>query len=209
MEFGTLARSKTTINASAIGRERTTGAATGGDVARSIPPRGSDPLAPAVLTRSQTALATSRPGQAGLPTRALTVRKPNSGDSSPAATSPKPSEQTLCVISCTLTYPICPFLQKDLPGQRNFLRISWIRMLSRLLHPGFHQLTTASQIGHGTILEVLHYPAHRVHSAARAALARSNDELHGARSQRAHTTMTRKATARASGTRCTNSRRFG
>jgi len=82
---GTLARAKTTINVPANTRERTMGA--GADISRSASPPAND--SPNTLARSNTVLP-SRPLQAGLPTRALTVRKPGSGEISPPVTSPKP-----------------------------------------------------------------------------------------------------------------------
>ena len=115
---GTLARSKTTINVSANTRERITGATTGADVSRPTSPRGNDPLAPTVLTRSQTALATSRPG---LPIRALTVRKASIDDAAPPAPSPKPSEQTLCACHLIRAYlPDCPISAEASPGATEF-----------------------------------------------------------------------------------------
>jgi len=81
---GTLARAKTTINVPVNARERTTGAMTDADGS----PRGNNPPTPTVVARSNTAIPTSRP--AGLPTRALTVRKASADDAAPANTSPKP-----------------------------------------------------------------------------------------------------------------------
>ena len=57
-------------------------------------PRGNDPPAATVIARSNTAIAASRLGQAGLPTRALTVRRPRADDALPCDHVPKPSEQT-------------------------------------------------------------------------------------------------------------------
>jgi hypothetical protein len=88
---GTLARAKTTINVAPNARERIMGGTVGSDT--SPPPSlgGNDPPAATVVTRSNTAVGTSRVGQSGLPVRALTVRKPGA-DVSPASASPKPSE---------------------------------------------------------------------------------------------------------------------
>jgi hypothetical protein len=88
---GTLARAKTTINVAPNARERIMGGTVGSDT--SPPPSlgGNDPPAATIVTRSNTAVGTSRVGQSGLPVRALTVRKPGA-DVSPASASPKPSE---------------------------------------------------------------------------------------------------------------------
>jgi hypothetical protein len=202
---GTLARAKTTINVPANARERITGATTDADGS----PRGNGPPTPTVVARSNTAIATSRPAQAGLPTRALTVRKASVDDAAPANTSPKPSEQIFCVILHNFTYPIGSFLQEHLPTRQNSLKVSWIRTHSHPRHPDFHRSMTASQIGRGTI-PLLHLPVRRrARSEARSALARSSDASHGALSRRACTMTRKKATARASGTRCTSSRRSG
>lgn len=85
---GSLARAKTTINVvapNARGRS-----ATVGSDAQSF--RDNDPPVATVLGRSQTALATTSVSRTGLPTRALTVRKPGANDVSPPSVSPKPSE---------------------------------------------------------------------------------------------------------------------
>ena len=85
---GGLSRSKTTINVVAPNaRERS---ATVGSRPSSI--RDNDPPAATVLNRAQTALPTSSVSRTGLPTRALTVRKPGVNDVSPPSVSPKPSE---------------------------------------------------------------------------------------------------------------------
>lgn len=88
---GTLARSKTTINVPTNARERIMGANSSADSrrSRSRSPRGNDPPPATVIARSNTAIVTSRPAQAGLPTRGLSVRRPSTNDS-PPATSPKP-----------------------------------------------------------------------------------------------------------------------
>ena len=87
---GTLARSKTTINVAPNARERIMGTAAGADSSQPSSMQGNDPPAAAVVARANTAVGISR--QAGLPIRALTVRKPGSNDVSPASSSPKPSE---------------------------------------------------------------------------------------------------------------------
>jgi hypothetical protein len=85
---GGLARVKTTINVVAPNaRERS--ATVGADTSQPSSIRDNDPPVATVLSRSQTALATTR---TGLPTRALTVRKPGVNDVSPPSVSPKPSE---------------------------------------------------------------------------------------------------------------------
>jgi hypothetical protein len=85
---GGLARAKTTINVVAPNaRERS--ATVGADTYQPSSIRNNDPPVATVLSRSQTALATNR---TGLPTRALTVRKPGVNDVSPPSVSPKPSE---------------------------------------------------------------------------------------------------------------------
>jgi neutrophil factor 2 len=89
---GTLARSKTTINVVPNARERIMGTAAGADSSQPSSLQGNDPPAAAVIARANTAVGISRVGQAGLPIRALTVRKPGSNDISPASSSPKPSE---------------------------------------------------------------------------------------------------------------------
>ncbi|KAH9956193.1 hypothetical protein BC827DRAFT_1261896 [Russula dissimulans] len=84
---GTLARAKTTINVPANIRQRTVGA--GVDASQPASPPANDPLSPTTVARSNTVLPT-RPGRAGLPARALTVRKLGSGEVSPPVISPKP-----------------------------------------------------------------------------------------------------------------------
>ncbi|KAI9462624.1 hypothetical protein F5148DRAFT_217228 [Russula earlei] len=84
---GTLARSKTTINVLADARERAVGATTGADASRPTSPGNDSFSADTAISRSNT---TSRPGQAGLPLRGLSLRKPGSADVAPAVTSPKP-----------------------------------------------------------------------------------------------------------------------
>jgi hypothetical protein len=83
---GGLARAKTTINVAP--RERS--ATVGTDTSQSI--RDNNPPAAAVLSRRNTANANSGVSRSGLPTRALTVRKPGVNDVAPASVSPKPSE---------------------------------------------------------------------------------------------------------------------
>ena len=85
---GGLARSKTTINVAPVARERS--ATIGTDPSQSI--RNNDPPAATVLNRSNTANPVSHMSRTGLPTRALTVRKPGVNDVAPASVSPKPSE---------------------------------------------------------------------------------------------------------------------
>lgn len=121
---GALARSKTTINVPANARERIMAATSGADTSRSRSrsPRGNSPPAATVVARSNTAIATTRPIQAGLPTRGLSVRRPGPGDAPPATVSPKPSEQALYMRH--LLRPYSSFLQKHLPGRRNSLRTS-------------------------------------------------------------------------------------
>lgn len=82
---GGLARANTTINV--VPRERS--ATVGTDTSQSI--RDNDPPAATVLNRSNTD-GIGRVGRTGLPTRALSVRKPGVNDVAPASVSPKQSE---------------------------------------------------------------------------------------------------------------------
>jgi hypothetical protein len=88
---GGLTRSKTTINVVAP-NARDRSASVGAVTSQPSLIRDNDPPAATVLGRSHTALATSRVSRTGLPTRALTVRKPGVNDVSPPSVSPKPSE---------------------------------------------------------------------------------------------------------------------
>ncbi|KAF8496441.1 hypothetical protein F5888DRAFT_1703872 [Russula emetica] len=85
---GSLTRAKTTINAAPNARERS--ATVGSDTFQPSSIRDNDPPAATVLNRSRTANATTPVSRTGLPTRALTVRKPGVNDVSPPSISPKP-----------------------------------------------------------------------------------------------------------------------
>ena len=88
---GSLTRAKTTINVAPAPNARERSATVGSDT---LQIRDNDPPGATVLSRSNTGTATSRISRTGLPTRALTVRKPGVNDVAPAAVSPKPSKQS-------------------------------------------------------------------------------------------------------------------
>jgi hypothetical protein len=91
--------------------------------------------------------------------------------------------------------PMVSFPQRHLPGQLTFMIILWNHILSHRRRPSLVKTTTiASQIGRGIILQDPHYPAHRVRSEDRPALAPSSDVSHVARSHRAYTTRRKRAT---------------
>jgi hypothetical protein len=87
----TLSRAKTTLNVPGNARERLMDESAGVGASQSPPPRSDDPLAATPLTRSNTAMTTGRPGQAGFPTRGLSVRSRPGSDEAGIATSPKMS----------------------------------------------------------------------------------------------------------------------
>jgi len=88
---GSLTRAKTTINVPANARERIANATTGSDASRPTSPRPISPPAAVAVSRSHTAIGSSRPGQASFPTRGLSLRaRPAADDAAPAVTSPKP-----------------------------------------------------------------------------------------------------------------------
>lgn len=189
---GGLTRAKTTINVAPYSRERS--ATVGGDPSQPSSIRDNDPPAATVLGRSNTANATSGVSRTGLPTRALSVRKPGVNDVSPPSVSPKPSERSLRSFIHIPIYPMCSFSQKRLPGQPTFMIILWTHILSHRRHPSLHKATAiASQIG-GIMLQDPQYLGHRVRSEVHPALAPSSGVSHGARLRQAYTTTTKRAT---------------
>jgi PB1 domain len=91
---GTLARAKTTLNVPANVRERVMGETATVGASQSALPRGDGVSAATVISRGNTTMTTGRPGQAGVPIRGLTVRRPRTEDVSSPVTSPKSSAQT-------------------------------------------------------------------------------------------------------------------
>jgi hypothetical protein len=185
---GGLTRAKTTINV--VQRDRS--AAVGTDTPQSI--RDNDPPPATGLRRNNTANTISGAGRTGLPTRALTVRRPGVNDVAPASVSPKPSKWSLCPLHLHPDSPMGSFPQRHLPRQLTFMTTLWTHIGGHRHHPRLDKTTIASQIGRGIMFQDPHYPGHQVRSEARPALAPSNDVSRGARSRRAYMTKKKRAT---------------
>jgi len=91
---GLLSRSKTTINVPANARERIMASSAGATASQSASLRDTDSPASAIVSRSNT--APGGPARTGLPTRALSVRKPGYEDGVPKPkTSPRGGDSRL------------------------------------------------------------------------------------------------------------------
>ncbi|KAI0249234.1 hypothetical protein BJV78DRAFT_1129881 [Lactifluus subvellereus] len=123
---GSLARAKTTLNGPANTRERIGGETAGVGASRSVSPRDDDLPTATAIRRNNTAIATGRPGQAGFPTRGLSVRRPSADDAA-SATSPRSLGRATEIYDSLLDSYAQRSPPLPMPGSNNDRVANWAR----------------------------------------------------------------------------------